>query len=54
MTRSQAIKAWLTDSLTKATTEIWKSALATFATKAEAGANYASVSTCETAADELT
>ena len=54
MTNLQAIEAWLTDSLTKVTTEIWKSALATFATKAEAGANYASVSTCENAADELT
>lgn len=44
----------LAENLTKVCRELWDEASAQFATKQEAGANYASVATCEAIIDELT
>ena len=50
----QTVMQMIRASQTNVVTELWTQALATFATKQEAGANYASVQTCEAAIDELT
>ena len=44
----------LTESLTRVCAELWNEASATFATKQEAGADFASTETCESIIDELT